>query len=765
MVVTTFQRAVDVTAPGHLILPAYLTNLGRALGARFERAGDAADLDAAIRAGMQAVAATAPGHPDLPGMLSILGADLLRRFEQAGDAADLDAAIRAGMQAVGATPPDHPNLGMYLSNLGNALGARFEHAGDAADLDAAIRAGMQAVDVTAPGRPDHLPGTLSNLGAHLLRRFEHAGDAADLDAAIRAGMLAVGATPPGHPNLGMYLSNLGNSVRTRFEHAGDAADLDTAIGAEQQAVAATPPGQHYLAAMLSNLANALFGRFERAGDAADLDAAIGAGQQAVAATPPGHPNQAAYLSNLGNTLNTRFERTGDTADLDAAIDSWQRASRVPTGTSSARLAAARSWGAAAADAGRTRAAADAYAAAVGLLPAVAWHGLDRATREEQLAQWAGLAADAAACAVLDARPELAVELLEQDRSVLWSQVLNLRTDLTRLAEKAPDLAGRLDTIRAILDSPVPEATPPLSQPADDNPPPGTTARQQDAVELRRRKAREWDEILAQVRVLEGFEHFLAATPYAELAAAAADGPVVIVNASRHGCHALIVDSGSEHTHVINLPAMSLDAAADHANRMLRALEGTGQIRAFLDRENDRKAILDVLDWLWDVLATPVLVALGHTSTPVTGRPWPRVWWCPTGPLTVLPIHAARPPPPPAHRYHRQHRRCPGPGDLLLHPDPDRAHPRPPADKACARAAADHRHAQHPRPAAAARSPSRTDGPGPPLPPRRGQPPAHRVTRNSLRCPGSDGDPLLGASGLPRQPAAGRPGPRTPDIES
>ena len=51
-------------------------------------------------------------------------------------------------------------------------------------------------------------------------------------------------------------------------------------------------------------------------------------------------------------------------------------------------------------------------------------------------------------------------------------------------------------------------------------------------------------------------------------------------------------------------------------------------------------MLDVLDWLWDVIAGPVLTALGHTGPPGPGDPWPRVWWCPTGPLTVLPIHAA-----------------------------------------------------------------------------------------------------------------------------
>jgi hypothetical protein len=307
-----------------------------------------------------------------------------------------------------------------------------------------------------------------------------------------------------------------------------------------------------------------------------------------------------------------------------------------------RLTAAGAWGSAAAGAGRTRDAADGYAAAVGLLPVLAFHGLDRATREEHLAQWPGLAADAAACAVLDDRPEVAVELLEQGRSVLWTQALNLRTDLTRLADTAPGLAQRLTSIRQVLDTPMPEAASLVSAPAGGTAPAADSARQQqDAADLRRRKAREWDDTVTQVRALDGFEHFLAAVPYADLAAAAIDGPVVMINASRHGCHALITEASSQHARVVSLPGLTLDAAVHHANTMLSALAGAADPgRAFPDREKDRHAILDVLDWLWDAIAQPVLTALGHTTTPHPGSSWPRVWWCPTGPLTVLPIHAA-----------------------------------------------------------------------------------------------------------------------------
>jgi len=360
-------------------------------------------------------------------------------------------------------------------------------------------------------------------------------------------------------------------------------------------------------------------------------------------TPPDHPDLAGYLSNLGSFLLTRFKQAGETADLDEAIGCWRRASREPTATPHVRLAAAsKGWGDAAADAGRTAEAADGYAAAAGLLPTVAWHGLDRATREEWLAQWTGLAAEAATCAVLDARPGLAVELLEQSRSVLWTQALNLRSDLALLAETHPGLAKRLNDIRVILDRPAPETTPPRSgREAGSGLDLGRSRQQQGAIELRRRKAREWDELLTQVRALDGFEHFLAAVPYADLKAVAVDGPVVIVNASRNGGHALIVDAGSKQPQVLSLPDLNHDAATNHAIEMLRALPDAADLeRASPERDKDRRALLGVLDWLWEVVAGPVLITLGHTNPHVTGNPWPRVWWCPTGPPSLLPIHAA-----------------------------------------------------------------------------------------------------------------------------
>ena len=171
---------------------------------------------------------------------------------------------------------------------------------------------------------------------------------------------------------------------------------------------------------------------------------------------------------------------------------------------------------------------------------------------------------------------------------------------------------------------------------------------QAAIDRRRSLAREWTEALAEVRALDGFEHFLMATPYPELAAAAASGPVVVLNASQFGCHALIISDGQERPRVVGLTGLNLGTIVERGNIMLGAARRAGSPgQPFPGREKDRHAVLDVLDWLWDAVTGPVLARLPGAPAGEPGRAGPpgravlpRVWWCPTGPLTVLPIHAA-----------------------------------------------------------------------------------------------------------------------------
>ncbi|BCJ76947.1 hypothetical protein CS0771_64910 [Catellatospora sp. IY07-71] len=159
-------------------------------------------------------------------------------------------------------------------------------------------------------------------------------------------------------------------------------------------------------------------------------------------------------------------------------------------------------------------------------------------------------------------------------------------------------------------------------------------------------AREWDELVEQVRALEGFEDFLRPPPLKSLLPAADGGPVVILNISRWRCDALIVKtSGVE---VVELPDLRQEDVAAQAQAYLEAV-GARQgdtLRGSFTRDadvtvsgNTVEAALDrCLRWMWDAFAAKVLAHLGYTGTP--SGAWPRIWWCPTGPLALLPIHAA-----------------------------------------------------------------------------------------------------------------------------
>ena len=180
-------------------------------------------------------------------------------------------------------------------------------------------------------------------------------------------------------------------------------------------------------------------------------------------------------------------------------------------------------------------------------------------------------------------------------------------------------------------------------------------------------AREWDELVGKVRKLEGFEDFLRPPKLGTLLPAAANGPVAVINVSHWRCDVLIVTTAgvqveelrdltaatvtektNDYLRVLQLAdraAHELYAAwrrytdGDHSLDAIRQYTQAKQAIQDAERERDR-TLAGVLEWLWDKIAEPVLTAIGFASPPVQGQSLPRLWWCPTGPLTLLPLHAA-----------------------------------------------------------------------------------------------------------------------------
>jgi hypothetical protein len=351
----------------------------------------------------------------------------------------------------------------------------------------------------------------------------------------------------------------------------------------------------------------------------------------VATTPTNHPDRAGRLSNLGNALRSRFVRVGDLTDLNAAIDGWAEATRSPVAAAATRLTAARQWADTVARRHMPAAAVDAYTEAITLLPLLAWRGISHHDTHHLLSQHAAsLARDAAACAISAGRLDLAVELLEAGRGVYWAQLLGTRTDLTALIQVAPDLAEELHTCRMLLEQPT------WAEPTSEA---GSTP----TTDTRHHAAHRFEQLVTQVRALPPTdllphpEQFL--TPPALPTLLPDPGhTVVIINISQWRCDALLLtDHGVT---LLALPDLTEEQVIDEASRYLNALHRFEATRkpTPADRLYLEMAMTATLEWLWDRITSPILTTLGHTRTPT--NLWPRLWWCPTGALTVLPIHAA-----------------------------------------------------------------------------------------------------------------------------
>ncbi|MEO3813451.1 CHAT domain-containing tetratricopeptide repeat protein, partial [Sphaerisporangium sp. B11E5] len=579
-------------------------------------------------------------HPEHVKYLSNLVFTLQLRYERMGLLTDLDEAVEMGREAVRRMPPDHPERGVSLNNLGIAVRTRFERLGAVGDLDEAVEVGREAVRAMPADHPEHVK-YLSNLVFTLQLRYERMGLLTDLDEAVEMGREAVRRIPPDHPQRVVSLNNLGIAVRTRFERLGAVGDLDEAVEVGREAVRAISADQPDRAKPLTTLGNALLVRFTRTGQVSDLDEAVEVGRQAVRAVSADHPGRARTLCIWGNALSVRFGRTGTMDDRNTAASVFAEAAGVESAAPSIRINAARAAASLWAVSEPARAAA-LLEKAVELLPLVAPRRLERPDQQHALGAFGGIAADAAALTLADpglpshARPARALRLLEAARAVMLSQALRTRGDVTELRERHPDLAARFVELREVLDGFTGGAASAVMTSADQTP---ADAARQTAQDGRRLLAEEFTALLEHIRTLNGFAHFALPPTTGQLLEQAVSGPVVVFSVSNHRSDALLLTSGG--VTALTLPGLTLAAVIDQVNAFHQALSTAADTTApRAARADAEMTIQDVLGWLWDEAAGPVLAALGYHQPPAPGEPWPRVWWVPGGVLSLLPVHAA-----------------------------------------------------------------------------------------------------------------------------
>ncbi|KAG2153737.1 CHAT domain-containing protein [Suillus bovinus] len=676
------REALTLQLVGHTDRSGALNNLANRIFNRFEHRGDDEDLDQAIALLREALALQPVGHLDRFLSLNNLATQLSTRFDHRGNDNDLDQSIALQREALALQPVGHIYRSTSLNNLANRISTRFDHRGNDEDLDQSISLYREALALRPVGHTGR-PSSLNDLAVRLSIRFDHRGNDEDLDQAIALHREALALTSVGHTDRPTQLNNLATQLFIRFHqrcndnsdgdldqaaalyrealalhpHRGDDKDLDQAIALQTEVLDLCPVGHIDRSSSLNNLANQLSFRFSHRGNDEDLDRAIILHKEALALRPVGHPDRFGSSNNLAAQLCSRFKHRGNREDLDESRETLRcgltlltqhdarllgltalarvmirtvsmlpciisrQQQTVVSGGLLSRMRASLLW---------SRHADEALDMVVDWrlmrLPCnfstlICPRQLQVSSRHRAMAELLtytcrGMLHRVLFVAVMCLAP---VELLEQGRTIIWTQMTRLHTPLDKLQTRGSHAAALVKKFRglsSLLDKP----------PADY--PEATQRVNVEREETRyRRLVEEWNGTVEEIRKIEGFSRFLLPPLFSDLQDAARDGPIVVLIASRSSCHAIIIPH--------KRPPTSIQLLTDWwklAKLMIALREA---VKKEASPKGNQSRLIKALRELWDDVVCPVVEHLD-----VFARRGSRIWWCPTSFFNFLPLHAA-----------------------------------------------------------------------------------------------------------------------------
>ncbi|MFB0626956.1 CHAT domain-containing protein [Streptomyces sp. AB3(2024)] len=531
----------------------------------------------------------------------------------------LDRAVDMLRAAVEAPRIEEPHRSRRRAELGQVLRMRFELIGEIADLDASIAVLETVLENTALD-DETLAATSSFLGLARLDRYHTFGQAADLEAAAEAVHHPAVARAAASPHHAQRLTNRAAVLTARFGRHHDLADITQAVDDLTFAVSATPPSQHDHPVMAIKLAVALFERGKHTEEPGDLHAAERLLRPLAGEPSDAGPNQLMARLELGHVLHARARLLGGVEDLADAVDQYEATALAPAQDIRSRLHCAALWGVGAAELGALERSRTAFDLALSdLVPKLTGRALGRESQEARLRELPSLATVAATVSIRAEEVREALVRLEQGRGVLLAQALELRGRHDELTAAAPRLADRFERVCAEL------------------------VASHRSPQQRRQSAGDFDSLVAEIRALTGFEDFQRPPAWEQLREAAAQGPVVVISVSPLACFALLLTPSADGPGTLeHLPlrvtADDITARAETFRTAVAAL--VDRATPGPERYRQDRAMKDTLRWLGTHIAGPVLDRLGFSRNPLPGEPLPRLWWCPTGVLSLLPLHAA-----------------------------------------------------------------------------------------------------------------------------
>ncbi|KAG8767997.1 hypothetical protein FRC12_005895 [Ceratobasidium sp. 428] len=244
--------------------------------------------------------------------------------------------------------------------------------------------------------------------------------------------------------------------------------------------------------------------------------------------------------------------------------------------------------------------------------------------------WGAVVAESISYAIQVQEYELAIEWFEQGRCFVWGQLLRLRVSMDEVRYKSRELADDLQKILLAQDR---EFVSDLASSANSsgNGLGASNLGLMGAYAVARR-----DGIIDMIREIPGLENFLSPFKVSELTTRARDGVLVLLHLTKQRCDALLI---RPHTK----PAISClslkNFSYDKATKARIDVSSNLSYRGVSVKRDPSKAIKQVLSMLWYDLVRPVLAQL-KIDRVLPIEELPHITWCSSGPLALLPLHAA-----------------------------------------------------------------------------------------------------------------------------
>ncbi|MCJ1440094.1 MAG: hypothetical protein MMC23_000576 [Stictis urceolatum] len=532
-------------------------------------------------------------------------------YDRTGVKIYLEEAIRLVREAIEAAPLDHAHRATLLGNLAGFLYKRYDRDGASEDIEEAITLGEWAIKIT-PELDPKMPDALTNLALNYSQLYKRIKLIGTLYKAIDLAQRAVDMSTRSAPKRATYLNNLAACLSSLYAETNDFKDNQKAAEAQEQALDATPSEDPSRGLMLGNLADFISRRYFVTKEREHLDKAIRISMEAIEKTPEEHYYQGGNYYRVGELFRERHAHHGDPKDFEQAIQYLNNGLTSSSSPLSSRIMAGRTLCLCQFGASYYESAGKTIINIAALIRSLAPPFLEPKDVQDQLGEIATAGSEAASvAAIVNTCPDLAIRILEVTQNVFTSSIEELRDETSNLSQEYPELAAELEEARRGLDYCAISTGPSLSE--------AEYVGLREQGKRKREAHSRLEQLLVQIRQKTGFEHFMLQPSKEDTMAAASEGPIVIINGSFYGSSAFIIEP--HRIQVVHLPLL------DDMSKM---------------RDVWRKVSLGVigmLEWLWDAVAEPVLLALGFINTPPDGK-WPNIWWISIGLLSKLPIHAA-----------------------------------------------------------------------------------------------------------------------------